>query len=649
MSSKRKLPDMSDAPPRLIDRVSKASDVLVFGLAGLWCALLFGIYSWPAWNHGFDASALIVVEPYSDFSDKSSWLPLAMEVAKGRLFPVTSTSGDMLNGLSYYPYLSLWLLGSLVALLGQGIALAVSQIVFPTAVFVLSALTFKLYLPRRWALMLAALGAMAYSRYPLRDFLVEIIAGSGWMQLGTVFRPDLANVPFPAISVLAFVAIFYLTMRDQRLTGHRIAVLTVAWALQTQVHLVNALFGIPFWLTYLLLRLWRQRRNDGNDTADVLRIWGGQVAITAMVSVPAFAGLAGWFNPGLGAAELFGGTGSASNIHSWYYFTAYFVLPIAMTTLVAAVRRIDPFDILTRFWPIILFMLLELMLALLLPLFKGSGPLTELIFSRISIFFLHMLYFVPLIHYAVRPHGSVSFSFGIEANPIAAFLRSCLRWLLHDASLIYLPLLFVVLTQFAVASGERALEFQNQRRAPAAREVQARLDLLARYCDGNKILVADENLATNFNLHLSNYASLINNRFANQISEKDALERMGLYAHAVGWDEAAFLHFMLPEEGYRGLPWDELLDLTNTNSARGLGYWLVFHQHYLSQKERPELEMQLRRLFVTLDLASVAKRVGLKYVLSIREPPANLHPSPMAATPYGTLYRLNITKVDHES
>lgn len=648
MPLNRQSPAINDAPPNWIDRISKVSDVLVFGLAGLWCTLLFGIYSWPAWSQGFDATALIVVDPYSDFSDKSGWLPIAMEVAKGRLFPVTSTSGDVLNGLSYYPYLSLWLFGLLVALIGPGIALVASQVIFPTAVFILSALTFRLYLPRRWALMLAALGVMAYSRYPLRDFLVEIVTGSGWRQLGAVFRPDLANVPFPAISAFAFVAIFYLTMRNHRLTGRWITALTVAWALQTQVHLINALFGIPFWLTYMPLRLWLQRRNDGNNIADVLRIWGGQVLITALISAPALAGLAGWFNSGLGSADLFGGAASASNAPSKYYFAAYFVLPILLTMLVATVRRIDPFEVLTRFWPIILFMLLELILALLLPLLKGTGPLTELIFSRIGIFFLHMLYFVPLIHYAVRPHGTVQFSSGVEAKPIAIFLRGRLRWLFHDASLIYLPLLFVVLTQFAVASGEQALAFQNQR-APAAKEIQARLDLLAKYRDGNKILVADENLATNLNLHLIDYASLINNRFANQISVEDALERMGLYSHAVGWDEAAFLRFMLPKEEYRGLPWDEVLDWTKASSVRGFGYWLVFHQHHLSQKERQELEIQLHQLFVTTDFASVAKRVGLKYVLSSQEPPADLHPSPMATTPYGILYHLNIAKVDHES
>ncbi|OGC90568.1 MAG: hypothetical protein A2W25_01295 [candidate division Zixibacteria bacterium RBG_16_53_22] len=632
--------------PRWVDRVSKASDVLVFGFIGFWCALLFGIYSWPAFVHGFDASVIIAVEPYSDFSDKSSWLPLAMEVAKGRLFAVTSTSGDTLNGLSYYPYLSLWLFGSLVAVLGLGLALAASQVVFPTATFILSALAFRLYLPRRWALMLAALGVLAYSSYPLRDFLEGVVFGTGWRELGTVFRPDLANVPFPAISALAFVAVFYLTMRSQRLTGGRITGLTIAWALQTQVHMVNALFGIPFWLTYLLLRLWRQRRNDGNDAAGVVRIWLGQAAITAIVSAPALAGLMGWFSSGVAAAELFGGPGSPSNIPSTYYFVAYFVVPTALTALVATVRRIDPFDIWTRFWPIILFMVLELLLVLTY-LLNGAGELPTLAFSRLGMFFLHMLYFVPFVHYAVRPFGSVPFNLGIEAHPLAERLRRFFRWFLHDASLIYLPLLFVVLTQFAVASALQAVEFEKERRGPALREVQTRLDLLASYPTGKWIVVADENLAVNLNLHLlGGHASLVNNRFANQISSKDAIERMALYAHAVGWDESAFVRFMLPGEGDRGVYLGQVLDWTKPDTVHGLGYWLVFHQRSLSQEGRLELEAKLRRIYLTLDMAQVAKRVGLRRVLSSREPPRVLHPRPMGTMPHGTLYHLDLEKAD---
>ena len=632
--------------PRWSHRVSRVSDALVFGFAGLWCAILFGIYAWPALVHGFGASVVIAVEPYSDFSDKSSWLSLAMEVAKGRLFAITSTSGDILNGFSYYPYLSLWLLGLLVAVLGPGLALAASQVVFPTATFVLRALAFRLSLPRRWALMLAAVGVMAYSGYPLRDFLEGIAFGSGWRQLGTVFRPDLTNVPFPAISAFAFVAVFYLTMRSQRLTSGRITGLTFAWALQTQVHLVNALFGIPFWLTYLLLRLWRQRRNDGNDVAAVARIWLGQVAITAIVSVPALAGLAGWFSPGVTAAELFGGPGGPPSIPAAYYFAAYFVVPTILTAVVAAVRRIDPFEVWTRFWPIILFMALELLLALAY-LFKGSGELPTLMFSRLGMFFLHMLYFVPLVHYAVRPIGSVSFSYGVEAHPLAGRLRGFFRWLLDDASLIYLPLLFVVLTQFAVASGQQALEFEEQRREPAVREVRAQLDLMRTHPSDTGNAAAVENLAVNLNLHLlGDTASLVNNRFANQISTKDAIERMALYARAVGWDEAAFVRFMLPDEENRSVHSGQVLDWTKPDSVRSLGYWLVFHQRTLSQEERLELEAQLHQVFVTLDIVSVAKRVGLRRVLSTREPPPALYPHPVTTTPYGTLYNLDLEKAD---
>jgi len=90
------------------------------------------------------------------------------------------------------------------------------------------------------------------------------------------------------------------------------------------------------------------------------------------------------------------------------------------------------------------------------------------------------------------------------------------------------------------------------------------------------ILVSDNpsvNLAIS---SIEHFDSLWVNRFARNMTSDEAIDRLSLYAHIVGWDAARFMLFMMPPEKTFSLP-NNLMDFSTKADIPGLGYWLVFH------------------------------------------------------------------------
>ena len=98
-----------------------------------------------------------------------------------------------------------------------------------------------------------------------------------------------------------------------------------------------------------------------------------------------------------------------------YYFVVYFFIPISFLTIVYLFQRIDLYEIIVRFFPIFLLMIIELCL-ILLKINTGFGLQPELIFDRIGTFFLHLFYYVPTLYFLSRP--AVSYSLVLKRSPL---------------------------------------------------------------------------------------------------------------------------------------------------------------------------------------------------------------------------------------
>jgi len=611
------------------------ADRVMYLAAGLWALLVFS--GWSAAQAIFSEISLVRLMGIGEdnFSSVTSWLPLASEIARGNLFPTAPALGNGATGLQFFPYLTLWLHGLTIAVFGLKGTAVIAETVCPTLGFLLLVGLFRRFLQRRWSVTLAALGFLAFIDFPLRAFLGSLALGKGWREVGINALPDIAQFPIPALTVSLFLVTLLVSLKRKRLHLGRLTLITLMWASLSQVHLVNAAVGIIFWFTHFPLELLRQNRM--RPKVWVLRQTAIQGMLTLAVLLPA---VVAWSGVATGKIDFLGS--DASNyrrLFGAYYYFAYLFLPLALTGILYVVTRLDYYELLTRFRPIYALMAVEFILVSF-NLMTGRGIPSENLFSRLGLYVLHPLYYVPIIHLLTRLENkgpAERISQGEESGRLARTVRRTMRWLTMDASKVYLPMFFVVLTAYAASSAMASYRYSQQTGLKLDLQQAAVVYALA---DG---AVEGEGLATDWpsaNLLvpiIGRYSSLWVSRFANNIDRQEIIDRLALFARLAGWSQNDFQNFMAPTNLRDLAP----IQIDRDTPPTGVGYWLAFHREATSGAG--EIQEHLRamaRAFNAVDINADACRFGITRWLARIPPPDELAVREAHETPHGQLYIL---------
>ena len=116
---------LGTAAPRKIERV-------YFLAAGVWAILVYSGWSGAQFILGGLVDFVPPVETHAALGTTTTWLPLAVDVAGGTLFPVAPSTAAGGSGLAIYPYLTLWLHGLLIFLFGLPGAHYFGEAIVPT-------------------------------------------------------------------------------------------------------------------------------------------------------------------------------------------------------------------------------------------------------------------------------------------------------------------------------------------------------------------------------------------------------------------------------------------------------------------------------------------------------------------------------------
>ncbi len=566
----------------------------------------------------------------SAMSEVHSWLPLAFRTSQGNLFPMSPSIAPAEMGFRFFPYISIWTHGLLIAVFGINGASFIGHTIFPLACFILFILILRRFLPLRWTLSLSFFAFFSFISLPFRDFLAALIQGESWRAIVTLEPLAISEFPMPALSLAAFLGVFYASSLNKRLTPARITVLTVLWALQTQIHIVNAVIGLPYWFLNLATR-WR-RQNPNAAPQELIRLLLTQGIIAVILILPmvlAYARLSG-----SGFALLSGASPDFEKFFGPFYLALYFVLPLALMLIVYVVERVDPYEFIFRFRSV--YALLAIEMALYLAYTTGLSPLSPtLVFSRIGIFFLHILYFVPVVYFLQRPPRK--YSRGVESRGIFPTVRIYLGKIFSEWDQTYLPVIVFFLCVFAISSSLAQTAHFRANDKPAVKAAWEDLKTATAGAPENGAVVL-QNSCSNLLLPLSSQQSTLwVNRFINPIPEAEGIERLALYAVIIGWTEDEFVQFMSP--GKMQL-WHRRDSISITGAAPGFGYWLTMHRATLTPEGLARYQDSVRAAYKNLDVASAAKRYGVRRILTRGEIPKTLTVKLKQETPRGTLYDL---------
>ena len=552
----------------------------------------------------------LLIGDYWALNNHISWISLSNKVSQGNLFPVYSFYDYIESEFRFFPYLSLWFSGFLIFFLGPSGSSLVGGIVFPVLSYIFMTLIFKNYLPWKWSISLASLGVLSFGSASFRDFLSGLIMGHGWLNLGVNNFPDIANFPFPAVSLLSFLFVFYLSIKKIHMSKRRMTLLSVFWGMQSQVHIVNAIIGVPFWIGLLVLLTFRSNRNRwGVDQTKQLLI---QFFIVLLICLPAIFSIWDQIVNNEGLSLLVARSENLDPVN-WFVITFYFVVPLIALVLTFWASRVDPYEIIYKFLPIWIVMSVELILVLLWSVF-GIGIPTELLFNRITLFFLHIFYFIPPIYYMNR--FKFNYHSGTESLLISKKIRSVLYWFFKDASLVYLPLFFLLLTAFSVSSSEKSFQYFKSDVVPAYKEFNKTMSLLSEDVSPGEVLIGPDNITNISLMYLGDYKTLWTNKLISTDNVNEVIERFALYAKIIGWDEDEFLLFMSPSN----LTYSTKKLMLNSRSAvPGLGYWLTFNNKIMKDVEVGKLALRLRDVYKKMNSSKKLKEYNVRKIVVYKD------------------------------
>lgn len=299
------------------------------------------------------------------------------------------------------------------------------HVIIPTATLAISYSVFRRFVGARWATFLALLGLSFLGDYPFRLFLYDLLTLAQSTSLA--FNPPvITSVPFPSFTVLFALLAFGLCSVQRFIGFRRACVCSFSVAIVFYIHALTAGFLISFWLTYYFIRTWRQTNLIRQGFAAV----GVQVFLFVLMI---------W--PGIVGAD-FSLTTDAENAVTLYFAIVYWFMPVLLVFTIHIVQRIDIREWLIRFMPIFVIMFLEL-LVILSDLLGLLAINFDFVYKGLSQFFLHALYFVPVINFLGRHNQA--YSKGVEANVISKKIAITLAFLFGICEKFVLPPLILVL------------------------------------------------------------------------------------------------------------------------------------------------------------------------------------------------------------
>ena len=386
----------------------------------------------------------------------------------------------------------------------------------------------------------------------------------------------------------------------------RMILLSVLWGIQSQVHIVNAIIGIPFWIGLLILVNFRSNRNhwEAKQTRQLLV----HFFIILLICLPALFSIWAQSTNNEGLSLL---VDTSTNLKSvnWFMIIVYFAVPLAALAFTYRVFRVDPYEILYKFLPIWIVMSVELILVLLWGFF-GIGIPSELLFNRITLFFLHIFYFVPPIYYMNR--FKFNYHFGTESLLISKKIRSMLHWFFRDASLVYLPLFFLLLTAFSISSSEKSFQHFKEYVVPAHKEVSKIIHLLSEGVESDEVLIGPDNITNISLMYRGEYKTLWTNKIISVDDRCSVIERFSLYAKIIGWTEDDFLLFMKPSDLTYST---KRIALNSSRVVPGLGYWLTFNNKIMKDVEIDKLILKLKDIYKKINVNKMLKEYNVKKIV----------------------------------
>jgi len=280
---------------------------------------------------------------------------------------------------NYKPYLSFYLNNILSS---NSIKLFLGYCFFPSLVAVIIFKIFKKILSSNmWSFSLTILSLTATENFPFINFLIGFLKKFDLKTNVNLYENfEIMGFPIPSFSIFFFCFVFYLSLNIIRISKIRIFLLTFLWLLMIHIHPVDGFIGNLYWISWLSI-LYIQKKIKLSTKNILFLFFVYLINIFLVINQLTFDAL----------------TINITQSISLYNIFFYFILSPMLMIICILVLKIDLYEFYQRFLNIYLLMFVEIILVL--ASINGIGFELAMIETRISMFLLHFLYYVPVIYY----------------------------------------------------------------------------------------------------------------------------------------------------------------------------------------------------------------------------------------------------------
>jgi len=337
--------------------------------------------------------------------------------------------------------LIVWLLFFLSFIFSQSFVFSFAPVIFTTLSFFFALKIFELYkLKRSWSVLLAFFGMTSISSMPLFNTLINLFTFNLTNQPSHGVYFDLLTSFSSSLVLAAFLGLLFLTLKTQLLISNLKNLLPTFWAISVFVHPALFIFGYSFIFLINLIELRRERLNQQSLNV------GNFVLVNFLPLVFAIPYII--YN-----IDFFGSSPAQillieqnDLLNFFKAIFLYFLIPFGLMLLGNQLYRVDPFESLVRFWPILLIAFIEMLLRAFY-LFNLLPINDEVILNRVAVYFLHFFYYLPFLSVVTREFTYLP-DLHYQDNNFLNKLRKIFNYLFINLSNL-ITLLMIVTVSFA--------------------------------------------------------------------------------------------------------------------------------------------------------------------------------------------------------
>lgn len=270
------------------------------------------------------------------------------------------------------------------------IIFTVFPIIFTTLSFYFFLLILNFYrLDIVWSFLISFLGLTSFSSFPLFSILINFFTfeninniPSGYFDLLISFNNSFL--------LLFFLIIFYVTLKVQSTNTKLNYYISFLWCFSIFLHPSIFIFGFTFWFINIFIK---QIRNKIKGIEINYKFFLFYSIFPLLIVLPYF-----FLNYSFYSFQNISNNNTEINFISEVLkpIILYFISPLFLFLICSKIFKIDPFESLVKYWPIMIISILEILLRILN--FYGLLQInSEIILDRISIYFLHFFYYVPFL------------------------------------------------------------------------------------------------------------------------------------------------------------------------------------------------------------------------------------------------------------